>query len=153
MLHKEIERRFLLNPDYDLGSILNDVDEYEWEFIQDIYFNRNCRIRFSSLDGFLLTIKFGYGLIRTEFEIRVPGFIFRHLFNHNKSLCKSRCHLVYNGIKYALNDFLYDLVTIEVEFDDEVKANSISLPDWVGREVTNDRNFNGYYLFKSFLNK
>ena len=56
MLHKEIERRFLLNPDYDLGSILNDVDEYEWEFIQDIYFNRNCRIRFSSLDGFLLTI-------------------------------------------------------------------------------------------------
>lgn len=150
LLKKEIERRFLLADGVNLADILNKVDSYEWQFIQDIYLCKNVRLRYSNLDGFKLTIKFGSGLLRYEYEVSLPEFIYKYFFGRFKTLCKARSSILYNNNIYELNDFLYDLVTIEVEFLDKESAENITLPYWVGRDVTNDRNFNGYYLFKKY---
>lgn len=138
----EIERKFLVTGD-------------EWKTGEKNYYSqgylnsdksRTVRVRLAG-DSAFLTIKGPTrGATRTEFEYAIPVDDAQHLLTlcEHPLIQKYRYKLSHAGLAWEVDEFLGEnagLVVAEVELDAENQV--VSLPAWIGQEVTDDpRYFN-----------
>lgn len=149
----EIERKFLLN--------LNDLPkEYEQVFpyrICQTYLQTDeteIRIR-SVLDNastylsFFLTIKAGEGRTRKEKEFLILESTYKAMFK-GIPISKNRIGIKHGNyiLEVDMYDNLNDLVVIEVEFPSEAAADEFVVPEWFGKEVTDNKAYKNKNLWK-----
>jgi|GEM_PF-118500 len=144
----EIERKFLLDPSkipYDL----NKLDKYE---IEQAYINFSPEIRIRKVDNwmFFLTVKAyvnDMAMTREEREFWITEQEYNTLKKkiEGNIIYKTRYQgLDENGVMFAIDIFkgnLAGLAYFEMEFPNEEEANKYIPPDWVGKDVTNDKRY------------
>ncbi|AJY44711.1 CYTH domain-containing protein [Martelella endophytica] len=139
---KEIERKFLVD-----GDEWKDEAERGVRFTQAYLFGgpaRSARVRILNDRSARLTMKFGAGLSRDEYEYDIPVEDARELVGHAEGVVidKTRYRVPHRGFVYEVDVFHgahAGLILAEVELPDEHAEPS--LPAWLGREVTGDRRY------------
>lgn len=140
---QEIERKFLVS-----GDGWRSEPGKETEIVQGyIAIGDKAQVRVRILNGTsaVITIKDRkQELVRQEFEYPIPLSDARAMLAlHTGNLIeKTRRRIQRDGIFWEIDCFrgeLDGLILAEVELD--VPEKTISLPDWLGREVTGDPNY------------
>jgi adenylate cyclase len=140
----EIERKFLVCGDGWRAAARERLEIRQGYLSRDP--ERTVRARLSNDCGFLTIKGLTQGRTREEFEYAIPVTDGEALLR----LClpplleKTRHVVDYDGKTWEVDEFhgrSVGLIVAEIELDSEDEA--ISLPDWIGREVTDDpRYFN-----------
>ncbi|MDN4482090.1 CYTH domain-containing protein [Demequina lignilytica] len=100
--------------------------------------DRTVRVRIGG-DRAWLTLKFGTGMSRAEFEYVIPADDARELLDQavGTVLDKTRWHVAHAGRTWEVDEFhgaLEGLVLAELELDAE--DDDFDLPPWIGEDVT-----------------
>ncbi len=149
---KEIERKFLVKDDSwrspDPGK------RYRQGYLSTVK-ERTVRVRTAGEQGFITVKGISTGATRSEYEYEIP---LAHANEMLDQLCerplieKTRYRISFGGLVWDVDEFEGDnlgLITGEVELKDEKQA--VSLPGWVGEEVTGDsRYFNANLVARPF---
>ena len=146
----EIERKFLVtNSNYKK----NIVGQYYCQgYISDTP-ERVVRIRIAENIAFLTIKGIGEGIVHPEFEYEIPVADARFLLDN---LClrplieKLRYKIHQDELVWEVDEFLNEnegLVIAEVELPSE--HYPLTLPDWVGKEVSFDVRYYNVNLFKN----
>lgn len=147
----EVERKFLV-----LSSLYKEKSMKKYNIRQGyIFASKDKSVRVRTTDGAAyLTIKGETcGLTRKEFEYSIPQSDAEQLLD---SLClrpqieKTRYIVEEKGFVWEVDEFHGEnsgLVVAEVELEDE--SAQVELPDWVGKEVTQDTRFYNSVLFQN----
>lgn len=150
---KEIERKFLLHPDWK-----EQVKEIQAEEIRQGYLctdpARTVRVRIKGEEAFLTIKGKTAGFSRPEFEYAIPKEEAEELLR----MCsyplieKQRFTLKVENQVWEIDEFFADnegLVVAEAELEHEEQA--LQLPYWVKEEVTHDpRYYNAQLVQKPF---
>lgn len=146
----EIERKFLVNL-----AEWAKVDKGKGELYQQGYLlsspDKTIRVRLAG-QGAYLTIKGkSTGISRAEYEFAIPLAEARELLEHltENRLEKIRYRVPVGKHVWEVDEFLganQGLVLAEVELADEAAA--FLLPDWAGKEVSDDPRYFNAYLAK-----
>jgi len=147
----EIERKFLLSND-------------EWRKVEGVrsapfrqgYLSlqpgRTVRVRIAGEQAYITIKGERTGLARAEFEYAIPiadaNYMLDHLCEH-PLIEKTRHFVPHNGRTWEIDVFSGDnagLIIAEIEFDDP--NQTITLPHWVGTEVTDDIRYYNSHLVK-----
>ncbi|MCU0838409.1 MAG: CYTH domain-containing protein [Rhodospirillales bacterium] len=138
----EIERKFLVSGDgWRFGSHGLVIRQGYICSRQDTV----VRVRTLGSDGFLTIKGDNSGIARAEFEYPIPAADAGAMLDR---LCqrplieKTRYAVEYEGTGWVVDEFIGDnagLIVAEVELDRVDQA--VTLPPWVGREVTLDPRF------------
>ena len=136
----EIERKFLVTgngwqsaaPTYYCQGYLNR-DKH-----------RTVRVRVAGEHGFLTVKGITTGASRAEFEYPIPLDDAKALLALcDGPLVEKLRHLVeHEGLRWEIDAFLGDnagLVVAEIELESEAQA--ITLPEWIGAEITGDARY------------
>lgn len=142
---KEIERKWIVPLTKTVEKILIKNGGVE---IKDHYFNQKCRLRYYG-DKWFITIKSSGTLVRDEYEFEI-----KEPLNLDISpwLIKKRVQYEYKKQVFDLNLFKdikingVELITAEIELSSA--KEKISIPKFFSTEVTKDKRFYGYNLFK-----
>ena len=136
----EIERKFLV-----IGT--------DWQSATPTYYcqgylnrdkHRTVRVRVAGEHGFLTVKGLTSGASRAEFEYTIPLDDAKALL----ALCegplveKMRHVVEHAGMRWEIDTFLGDnegLVVAEIELESEAQA--ITLPEWIGAEITADARY------------
>lgn len=154
----EIERKYAIN------NIPGELEYYKNKKIEQGYLCHNpiLRIRKSNED-YYLTYKSKFGLekkkegsalINNEVELPLTEEAYLSLKQKidGNIVCKTRYLIpLQKGLTAELDVFegvLTGLVFIEVEFPDEKTADEFVPPSWMGKELTEDRQYSNYHLSK-----
>lgn len=144
----EIERKFLL--DY----LPVNIDKYKKNDIKQTYISYEPELRLMQMDNkFFLTKKIGNGMIREEYETEINSEFYNFLINGiNNTIYKTRYFIPLSIKTIAEIDVYHNkldgLKTVEVEFETEEEANNFEVPNWFGKEVTNDKKYKNASLLK-----
>ena len=142
--HLEIERKFLVK------SLTAPGKRWVSSQIQQGYFplaSKNLEIRLRRKDSqHFITVKGGRGTSRLEEEIQIPPSTFRALWPLTRParISKRRYKIPFAG--HTIEIDVYNgphrgLVTADVEFRSLRQSRSFQPPDWLGREITGNRQF------------
>lgn len=135
----EIERKFLLKGDG--WRALGTGVPYRQGYLSTVP-GRSVRVRQVRDKGYLTIKGIAVGATRAEYEYAIPAEDASEMLTN---LCerplieKTRYRVEHHGLTWEIDEFDGDnagLIIAEVELDAEDQA--ISLPDWVGKEVTGD---------------
>jgi adenylate cyclase len=138
----EIERKFLVVS--DAWRKLALTSEELWQGYLAMSGTAEVRIRCAE-DTAYLTIKGAGGMVRREFEYAIPLAHGREMLN---GLCqghiihKTRHDVMIDDRLWEVDEFHGEhlgLIVAEVELDSAEQV--VTIPDWVGEEVTDDRRF------------
>ncbi|MBR2631109.1 MAG: CYTH domain-containing protein [Bacteroidaceae bacterium] len=150
MVHREIERKFLVAGDFKALA-------YDKTHIEQGYFatepGKTVRVRIRNDKGYL-TIKgpsCSKGLSRYEFEVEVPLADAQEMMKlcmpgrvcKDRYLVRSGKHIVEIDEFFGENEGLI-LAEIELESEDEAYVK----PDFLGAEVTGDRRYYNKYMIR-----
>lgn len=148
----EIERKFLVNSNEYKNKAHKSIKIVQGYLSKDP--ERTVRIRICDDRGFI-TIK-GVssedGLSRYEWEKEIPFQEAKELL----SIClptiieKSRFEVYYKNILFEVDEFYgkhEGLIVAEVEL--ESTQEKVELPDWIGKEVTGNKNYYNAVLSNS----
>lgn len=148
----EIERKFLVKGDAWKAAAVGVL--YRQAYLSTDK-ARTVRVRIAGERAFLTVKGLATGLARAEFEYEIPLADAAAMLDQ---LCltplieKRRYTVAYQGLSWEIDEFLganLGLVVAEVELDSADQA--IDLPDWVGREVSDDpRYFNSSLIARPF---
>lgn len=137
----ETERKFLVLP--TIREILSGVSPKRicQGYIMDAPDGRTVRVRTKGDKGFLTIKGPSNGITRTEFEYEIPQADAEALLTGfcPKSLLKDRYELTYAGKLWEVDVFhghLEGLIVAEIELQDA--DETFALPDWIGKEVSDD---------------
>jgi adenylate cyclase len=136
---KEIERKFLVKGDgwRDLGS----GKPYRQGYLSTVK-ERTVRIRTAGDKGFVTIKGINVGATRSEYEYEIPLGDANEMLER---LCeqplieKTRYRIPLDSLTWEVDEFHgvnHGLITAEVELKDEQQA--VSLPGWIGTELTGD---------------
>ena len=147
--HYEIERKFLVT---ELPENLGDYPHKE--IIQGYLAisEKMNEVRVRNRDNeYFLTIKSGFGKIRQEIEIKITIKQFNLIWEAiiGKRIEKTRYVIPYSYKFIELDIYhgdLEGLLTAEIEFESEEESIKILLPEWLGKEVTEDKRYKNQYL-------
>lgn len=149
----EVERKFLVESTAALWSPLGMPDPDQGSRIEQGYLYktnaRTMRFRFAD-DQLTLSIKWPrFGMHRTEKEILLPREFTDQLlrFCEPHIIRKTRYPIVHAEHLWTVDVFEGQnsgLVLAEVELNDP--RDAVQVPDWCGREVTDDPRFYNDYL-------
>lgn len=143
MKNVEIEKKFLLE------NLPINIDRFKSNNITQGYVSINPEIRIRSINNetFYLTKKGNGTLFRKEKEKEIDIEKFNKLVNkyEPKMIYKTRYYIPLTAKLTAevdvFKDNLEGLKTVEVEFETIEEANNFIIPNWFGKEVTNDPNY------------
>jgi adenylate cyclase len=137
---QEIERKFLVTGDSWRSEVENQVR------IEQGYLSSNAkatvRVRLMGDDKALITIKGAVsGLKRAEYEYDIPVADGRELLEMSRphTVTKTRHHVRHGEHLWEIDVFdgaHQGLVIAEVEM--EAEDQHVEIPDWAGKEVTED---------------
>ena len=137
MAHQEIERKFLVHRE-KLPIPLPKGEEFEQAYLG---LSPTVRVRIVDRQTAYMTVK-GAGLLsREEIEFEIPLGDAKAMVKLSpyKVVHKTRHNIPYAGCVWEVDLYhgeLDGLLTAEVEMESEDQA--VELPDFVGREVTED---------------
>lgn len=145
----EIERKFLVK------IIPKNINEYPKFNIEQGYlsFNPEVRIR-NKNEKYYLTVKGNGTIAREEYETKISKMVYVELKNKVQGLLlkKERFNIPLNNGLMAELDLYKNLdglnAMVEVEFQTIELANNFYIPEWFGKEVTNDESFKNKNLIK-----
>jgi adenylate cyclase len=149
---KEIERKFLVKDHSWQGQ--DAGKRYRQGYLSTVK-ERTVRVRIGGDKGFLTVKGITVGASRSEYEYEIPVADANEMLDR---LCerplieKTRYRISLAGLLWEVDEFEGEnrgLITAEVELKDE--HQSLTLPGWVGQEVTGDpRYFNANLVAKPF---
>ena len=139
----EIERKFLVKGDAWRGLAERLRIRQGYVATQD---GTTVRVRLAGGRAFLTLKDHAVGLVRHEFEYQIPTSDAETILD---TMCgnlveKNRYCIpaVEPGLAWEVDEYFganAPLVTAEIELPDE--NTSVTLPDWIGHEVTNDHRY------------
>ena len=138
----EIERKFLVSGD---GWRIDATSKRVRQGYLSLNPVRIVRVRISGENAYLTIKGEQQGLSRSEFEYAIPLVDAEHMLDH---LCakplieKTRYRVPHDGLTWEVDEFFGDnagLIIAEIELSDTHQA--ITLPDWVGQEVTHEARY------------
>jgi adenylate cyclase len=149
---KEIERKFLVAGD---GWRAKGVGKrYRQGYLSTVK-ERTVRVRTVDEKGFITVKGISVGAARSEYEYEIPAADANEMLDR---LCehplieKTRYRIPMDGVVWEVDEFAGEnrgLIVAEVELESE--EQQVSLPDWIGREVTDDpRYFNANLVAHPF---
>jgi CYTH domain-containing protein len=146
----EIERKFLVNGDewraLGIGTL------YRQGYIASGR-GRTVRVRIAGNQSYLTLKSATVGLSRSEFEYPIPiedALEMLDLLCDRPLIEKIRYKIPWEGLIWEVDEFLGDnrgLILAEVELTNANQA--ISLPPWIGQEVSSDRRYYNSYLTRN----
>lgn len=149
---KEIERKFLVKG--DSWRAVGAGTRYRQGYLNTVK-ERTVRVRTAGDKGFLTVKGVNVGATRSEYEYEIPLADANEMLDR---LCerplieKTRFRIQSGDVTWEIDEFEGDnrgLIMAEVELKDEKQA--VSLPDWIGAEVTGDpRYFNSNLIAHPF---
>jgi adenylate cyclase len=149
---QEIERKFLVKNDSWRGQ--DNGKRYRQGYLSTVK-ERTVRVRTTGDKAFLTIKGITVGASRSEYEYEIPGADANEMLDQ---LCerplieKTRYRIPNAGLVLEIDEFEGEnrgLITAEVELKDE--HQSVTLPGWIGEEVTGDpRYFNANLVAKPF---
>jgi len=149
---KEIERKFLVKGDSWRG--LAEGKHYRQGYLSTVK-ERTVRVRTAGDKGYITVKGITTGASRSEYEYEIPTNDANEMLD---KLCerplieKTRYRIPKDGLAWEVDEFEGDnrgLITAEVELKDE--KQSVQLPDWIDKEVTDDpRYFNANLVAKPY---
>jgi CYTH domain-containing protein len=141
---KEIERKFLVKSDRWRGQGVGK--RYRQGYLSTGK-ERTVRVRTAGDRGVITVKGISVGATRSEYEYEIPFADANEMLDR---LCerplieKTRYRIPGEGVVWEVDEFAGEnrgLIVAEVELQSEDQA--VSLPEWIGREVTDDpRYFN-----------
>lgn len=153
----EIERKFLIN------ELPKDLESYEKIEIEQGYISNKPTIRIRKADEkYLLTVKTKFGvskeeggpIVNNEHEFEITEKEYYHLKEKLKrdTLKKTRYLIPLGGGLVAEVDVFKErfegLVFAEVEFPSLEAADSFVKPDWLGKDVSDDKRYKNAKIIK-----
>ena len=153
----EIERKFLVN------KIPENLENYEKIEIEQGYLTNKPTIRIRKAnEKYILTIKSKFGvsksdngsIVNNEHELEITAKEYEHLKKKidGRVLKKTRYIIpLDNGLKVELDIFkewLFGLVFAQVEFQSLEMADNFVKPDWLGRDVSDDKRYRNSSIVK-----
>jgi CYTH domain-containing protein len=149
---KEIERKFLVKGGGWRG--LDPGQQYRQGYLSTIK-ERTVRVRTAGPKAFITVKGITLGATRSEYEYEIPFSDASEMLDH---LCqrplieKTRYRIMIDDVTWEIDEFDGEnrgLITAEVELQDENQA--ISIPEWIGQEVTGDpRYYNANLVAQPF---
>jgi CYTH domain-containing protein len=149
---KEIERKFLVKGDSWRG--LAEGKHYRQGYLSTVK-ERTVRVRTAGDKGYITVKGISTGASRSEYEYEIPTADANEMLD---KLCerplieKTRYRIPQDGLTWEIDEFEgvnRGLITAEVELKDE--KQSVKLPDWIDKEVTDDpRYFNANLVARPF---
>lgn len=146
---QEIERKFLVSALPDLGQARSAVLRQGYVTLPSD--SVELRLRQSD-DAFVLCVKSGTGLVRSEREIAIDAAQFDTLWPQTEGRRIDKIRWTGDlgqGLVYELDIYdgdLAPLMTVEVEFPTEDLAHGFVPPPWFGRDVTGDARYGNRVL-------
>lgn len=146
----EIERKFLVTDEKILDKLEGTL--YRQAYISTVG-RVAVRIRIAGDDAYITIKEDTGGIKRLEYEYEIPK---HHAAEMIDGLCdggvleKIRYSVMYKGHKWIIDKFNKEnlgLVVAEIELDKEDEI--FVLPDWVGKEVTEDARYYNVNLVKN----
>jgi adenylate cyclase len=142
--HWEIERKFLVKRPPE-GWKRRSSSQIVQGYFPVTGKNVEIRLRRKGSQHFL-TVKGGHGRRRSEEEIEIPQAKFRALWplTGPARISKRRYKIPYN--RHTIEVDVYDgphrgLMTADIEFDSTRESRSFQPPDWLGPEITDNREY------------
>lgn len=153
----EIERKWLVERDKIPYNLEKKADKFE---ITQTYLNYSPEIRVRNVSDkrYVMAIKTGLtdtqGLTRDERQYNITKEEYEHLLTKQEgdTIHKTRYQIKVDNYTYSFDYFheqLDGLTYMEIEFPTEEEANNFQAPDWVGKDVTNDKNYKNQSLAKN----
>jgi adenylate cyclase len=149
---QEIERKFLVKG--DSWRRAGHGKRYRQGYLSTVK-ERTVRVRTAGDQGFITVKGITVGATRSEYEYEIPLADANEMLDR---LCerplieKTRYRIPHDGLTWEVDEFEGEnrgLITAEVELHDERQA--VSIPDWVGEEVSKDpRYFNANLVAHPF---
>jgi CYTH domain-containing protein len=149
---REIERKFLVSNDEWRSEAHGK--RYRQGYLSTVK-ERTVRVRTAGDQGFLTIKGTTVGATRPEYEYKIPVVEANEILDQ---LCerpiieKTRYRVAHAGLVWEVDEFEGEnrgLITAEVELRNELQ--SVSLPQWIGEEVTGDpRYFNANLVARPF---
>ena len=149
---KEIERKFLVRGNTWRGQ--DGGKRYRQGYLSTVK-ERTVRVRTTGDKGFITIKGESVGATRSEYEYEIPLVDANEMLDR---LCerplieKTRYRVSHEGLAWEIDEFEGDnrgLIIAEVELKDETQ--SVTLPGWIGQEVTGDhRYFNANLVANPF---
>lgn len=140
----EIERKFVVShlPEELLEKAVREEIKQGYLILED---QRELRIRQRN-NQYWMTLKEGSGLERFEQECQIPDGQFKMLWplTEGKQIEKTRCLVENCGHVFEIDIFsgtLAPLLVLEVEFSSTKESQKFRVPDFVEKEVTDDKNY------------
>ena len=139
----EIERKVLVDSDAwrrDVFKVMEITQGY-----LDVQGGGTVRVRLKGEKAFLTIKGPSHGITRSEFEYEIPTVEARAMIAElcdERKIIKTRHYLRVGAHEWVVDEFhgKHDgLVMAEVEFESE--QESFELPDWAGREVSEEREY------------
>ena len=146
----EIERKFLLASDGWKNRVKGDTIRQGYLSADH---DRVVRVRVMNQDAFITIKSSTDGLFRNEWEYPVPLADAEDMLLR---LClrplieKNRYRIVHDGMIWEVDEFFGEntgLLIAEIELESVDQA--FSLPEWVGREVTDDSRYYNTNLMRN----
>lgn len=137
----EIERKFLVNTSLFPGSDRKEIIRQGYLSVDP---ERVVRVRIEGERAWLTIKGKMQGITRQEFEYPIPAGDAETLLTLTlfPPLEKIRHRIDYEGVLWEVDEFLgvnQGLVLAEAEL--ETESQDMTLPPWVGMEVTSDRRY------------
>jgi CYTH domain-containing protein len=136
----EIERKFLVNKEK-----WSRIEKEEKSFFRQGYIlsdpEKTIRVRLTDTEGFLTIKGQSVGASKPEYEYRIPKEDAQQLLDNFciSEISKIRYFITYDNKLWEVDEFLGQnegLMVAEIELTSE--DESISIPDWVDKEVTEE---------------
>lgn len=132
---KEIERKFLVNQ-LPFDSATHPCVPIEQGYLALEPGGHEVRLRRKG-NLYFLTIKSQGGLVREEYEVEMTRIQFETLWPGTKGRRLQKDRYLFEGFELDLyKGNLKGLLVAEIEFEEEEKAQSFLLPEWLGAEIT-----------------
>ena len=151
---QEIERKFLVKKGFNFKNYGKTIEIYQGYLCLDK--ERTVRIRIKAQKGYLTVKGITKGFTRYEFENEIPLKEAENLLR----LCvppilyKTRTYINYKNHIFEIDEFYNEnegLITAEIELKSE--NESFDKPEWLGKEVTNDKRYYNANLIKNPYSK
>ena len=148
---REIELKLKLDDLPDLGLL------GKGKKILQGYLDNDIRLRKKGND-FFMTVKGPGDLVRKEWEVEIPKWVFQQLWPRTKGkrLIKTRYEVNFGHFKIEVDEFLgrlAGLVLLECEFKHRKDVKKFKLPPWAkdAVDVTKDKRFSNKSLAEKGL--
>lgn len=140
---KEIERKFLIKGEIPRKNIKEKLIKQGYIFIEK---GKHLRIRLY-MGKAILGLKFTKGIFRDEFETLLSLKDGKEIYNKcEHTVEKYRTTFKIGKNTYDIDRYPNGITVVEVEFQSESDAKKWKKPEWIGKEISGNRDYSNLRL-------